>query len=201
MSRNTFLRIVTGSLLTLALMLSVAVSARASDDVRILKIRDDCDPATFNLALNNPNACIGNGDTTFAEFIQELTADMSVDEWRYTPNRSKVRTGDAIVLENRGGETHTFTKVAEFGGGFVPQLNTLAGNLTPRPECAQVLENGNLAPQPPSATNMFVKAGTTRQGPVAGSENLPEGVNKFQCCIHPWMHVTVTVREKQEESH
>jgi hypothetical protein len=33
------------------------------------------------------------------------------------------------------GETHTFTEVAQFGGGLVGLLNDLSGNPVPAPEC------------------------------------------------------------------
>jgi hypothetical protein len=38
------------------------------------------------------------------------------------------------VAVNRGGETHSFTEVKEFGGGVIPQINELLGGLEPVPE-------------------------------------------------------------------
>jgi hypothetical protein len=40
-----------------------------------------------------------------------------------------------LAARNRGGEEHTFTEVANFGGGCIAALNDLLG-LTPVPECA-----------------------------------------------------------------
>jgi hypothetical protein len=74
-------------------------------------------------------------------------------------------SGQTTALQNTGGETHTFTKVATFGGGFIPPLNQLSGNPVPAPECLQ----------PENATNIFVEAGTTEAGPTAGSAELPVG--------------------------
>ncbi len=173
---------------------SLFISAVSAYDVRVIRIRDDCDPASFNAAVG-PGTCIGNGNTTFQEFIAELTEDQKVGAWRFSPNKFEVDDGTPLVLESRGGETHTFTKVADFGGGFVAPLNTLSGNLNPRSECARVLLGGALAPQPPSATNIFVTAFTTVDGPTAGSSILPAGQDfKFQCCIHPWMRTQGRVR-------
>jgi peptide/nickel transport system permease protein len=47
-----------------------------------------------------------------------------------------------------------------YRGGFVDALNGASGNPVPAPECAQMV-NGVLAPQPPSANNVFVPAGGT----------------------------------------
>jgi plastocyanin len=150
-----------------------------------IRLRDDCDPATFN-AARGAGTCVGEGGTTFDAFIAEVTQNKFADEWKYQPNAITVRPGTTLTLWNRGGETHTFTQVAEFGGGFRAQLNQLSGNPVPRPECAQVV-NGNLVPQPASPQNIFVKAGNTLTGP-----QVPTGITKFQCCFHPWMRIMVT---------
>ena len=68
------------------------------------------------------------------------------------------------------------TKVEEFAGGFFTTLNSLTGNPEPAPECARVLPDGALAPQPETDTNQFVEAGTTELGPIAGTSVLPIGV-------------------------
>jgi hypothetical protein len=132
-----------------------------------LRIRDDCDPATFNAALG-PGACKGNGDTTLAKFRAELAEEGSVGAWRFNPDKEfTIDFGRTLTLESRAGETHTFTKVANFGGGFVAGLNAASGNPVPAPECAVVNADGTLSPQPASAANVFVLAGTTVSGPTA----------------------------------
>jgi plastocyanin len=113
--------------------------------------------------------------------------------------RVELQPGDRIALDNVGGETHTFTKVEEFGGGFFDPLNGNSGNFVVAPECARRLANGTLAPQPESETNQFVEAGTTEQGPLAGTRALPLGVTHWQCCIHPWMRVNVVVRDRDHD--
>jgi hypothetical protein len=112
-----------------------------------------------------------------------------VGAWKFNPDRVQVDRGSATVFESRGGEFHTFTKVAQFGGGILPGLNALANAGPTRPECGSpdVLA-------PPSATNIFVPDGRTVTGPNAGSAALPRGTTKWQCCIHPWMKSVVSVQ-------
>jgi len=111
----------------------------------------------------------------------------SVGAWRFVPNQMRAHEGATLNLQNLGGETHTSTRVKRFGGGFVSVLNFLP----PAPECAQMV-NGSLVPQPPSPDNLFIPAGTT-----AGATLHPGEVARFQCCIHPWMRVTVTPKDEQ----
>ncbi len=87
-----------------------------------------------------------------------------------------VEEGKRIEVKNEGGRPHTFTKVAEFGGGRVPPL--LVGTQM-APECA-------------------LAAGATDPNQVAPGARLKlktsgEGIVRFQCCFHPWMRATVRV--------
>lgn len=180
--------------LLVALILAFAGSIGANEKQQAIQIslRDFCDPATFNAALG-AGTCVRddnisvNGAQTFAGFLAELAQEKSVGAWRFNPDRIEADEGVNLTLVNRGGETHTFTRVQEFGGGFVAPLNAPSGNPVPAPECAQVLPDGRLAPQPPSANNIFVRHGETEPGPtiVQGEQA------KFQCCIHPWMRTVV----------
>ncbi len=187
-------------------LLTVAgVVATAQSGVQVFRIRDDCDPATFNADppvgpgapqdLCNPNF---DGDQTFAEFIEELTDDQEAGHWRFQPDDKELDRGQATVIDSRdAGEFHTFTRVAEFGGGIIFGLNALTGAGDTRPECgtaASPAGDGELAP--PSATNRFVPDGSVLTGPTAGSAALPRGPSKWQCCIHPWMKSEVKVRNR-----
>jgi len=204
-SRGTPGRVVISAALALTVLItggSVALSeteTKSRTKTKTVKIRDDCEPTSFNEAVG-PGTCVGDGETTFAEFIEELREDRAVEAWRFNPRRFHVAAGTMLLLKSRGGETHTFTKVEDFGGGFVAGLNALSGNLVATPECAVDLGGGQLAPQPPSDTNIFVEAGETEAGPTAGSSILPVGKKaRFQCCIHPWMHAVVTVTERHRD--
>lgn len=169
------------STLAAAVLFTFAAGAFAADGAKTFRISDDCDPATFNAVLGD-GACVGNGKTTFDEFIGELAATQAVKAWNIKPDKARMNVGRTTTIENRGGEVHTFTKVADFGGGFVPDLNGLSGNPVPAPEC---LNFGAI---------LFIPAGATAEGPTAGSSDLPVGTSRFQCCIHPWQRTVVEVK-------
>jgi hypothetical protein len=183
LTRSTVRLLVAGTLL-------VAVAAVASEDSRAFRVRDDCEPTSFNAALGrvvcDPNF---DGDTTFTKFINELTEDRTVGAWRFNPDQTGLDRGQKTILESRAGEFHTFTRVADFGGGIVGLLNTLSGAGPTRPECGSL---DNLAA--PTSTNRFVPPSSAFPGPTAGSADLPNGTTKWQCCIHPWMRSTITVK-------
>ena len=44
-------------------------------------------------------------------------------KWDFEPDTLTVDEGNPIITVNQGGEPHTFTEVANFGGGFIPTLN------------------------------------------------------------------------------
>src|SRR5262249_16223192 len=149
-----------------------------------IDIRDYCDPSSFNTAVG-PGTCARdttNGEITFAE----LTADKSVGAWRFAPQQISVPEGTTLHVNNLGGETHTLTAVKRFGEAFLAFSNRLSGNPIPAPECGQVVD-GTLVPEPPSDENIFIPAGGTATG------HLEHGVTaRYQCCIHPWMRLTIT---------
>jgi plastocyanin len=178
-----------GSLAALSALAFAVPTEAARQGAERVRIHDDCDPVTFNAALG-PGACIGDGDTTVDELFAELTATQAAEDWNFDPSMLTIKEGRPVILDNRGGETHTFTLVKQFGGGFVPILNQLSGNPNPADECATTLANGDLAPKPPSAVNVFVAAGKKDAFRTAG---LRPGKYMFECCIHPWMRIVLTV--------
>jgi hypothetical protein len=116
------------------LVLVPAAGASAASATRQVQMLDDCDPATFNAAIG-PGTCIKDGTTTFSEFIAQLLAQGRAPAWRFAPEQLRLDAGGTLTAQNRGGEDHTFTEVASFGGGCIAALNDLLG-LTPVPECA-----------------------------------------------------------------
>jgi plastocyanin len=141
-----------------------------------VRILDQCDPASFNAALG-AGACTGSGTTTFAAFNNELNATGRVAAWAFDPPSLALRSGQAIVATNYGGEEHTFTEVANFGGGIVPALNTASGNPLVAPEC-----------------NLHTAADHLKPGAsVTTDAETAVGVHRYQCCIPPWMREVVTV--------
>jgi hypothetical protein len=156
------------------------IGRSAAADV-VVNALDACDPATFNAALG-AGTCARNGGVTFDDFIAQLTRLGSVGSWHFAPTQVQARRGERFLVINRGGETHTFTEVEEFGGGIVPRLNELAHLTTVAPEC-QTLGNED-----------FIPAGGTYQEEVEHDE-----AEKYQCCIHPWMRLTTRASEQQHD--
>jgi plastocyanin len=154
----------------------IAAGGAGSNHGARVEMTDDCDPATFNAAVR-PGTCVGGGETTFQDFVAQLRAQGSAEDWAFDPGQLKLKPGANISVRNEGGEAHTLSEVANFGGGCVAALNTILG-LTPVPECQTNEFNATLVPAGGSTT-------------VTG---LAPGVHRFECLIHPWMRTTVTVR-------
>jgi hypothetical protein len=144
---------------------------------RMVNMLDACDPDTFNEAVG-PGSCARSGGLRFDLFIEELTKLGFVGAWRFSPNTSTVRSGETFVAVNRGGEVHTFTEVATFGGGIVQTLNVLAHTPEVAPECVRLEDDD------------FVQPGGTYREAVQHT-----GTTKFQCCIHPWMRLEARVSQ------
>lgn len=159
---------------SLLLTLAWSTSALAAAGHRTVQILDACDGPSFNAVIGD-GACARAGGVTFETFIGQLGAMGSAPAWRFSPTAMRIAAGGEIDAYNKGGEFHTFTEVANFGGGCVPQLNAILG-LTPVPECANPA--------------LFGTTGAAPGGEVE-TEALPAGTHRFQCLIHPWMRTTV----------
>jgi plastocyanin len=142
-------------------------------DHRLVRVQDDCDPATFNAQVP-PIPCVGDGRTTFDELIAEFRATGSAERWRFSRPEFNIDAGGAITATNEGGEFHSFTEVPRFGNGCAPPLNT--GDDPPVVDCS-VLATTGLEP----GQSLTVTVSTP-------------GTYRFQCMIHPWMRSTVDVR-------
>jgi len=141
-------------------------------------IFDACDPETFNAELG-AGTCTRSGGVRFASFIEQLGKHHSIGAWHFAPPEVTMRVGQMLVATNRGGEAHTFTEVEEFGGGIVPLLNQLTGLTSVAPECRQLAGGDFLAP-----------------GASFSEKEEDAGVEKYQCCIHPWMRAEVRIAQK-----
>jgi hypothetical protein len=141
---------------------------------RSVSMMDACDGPSFNLNIG-PGTCSRPHGVNFLEFVAELTAHHEAGAWHFGPSQTDAFLGDTMVATNKGGEVHTFTRVAAFGGGLVPFLNDLTDSGATVPECFR-------------ETNFVPPGGTD-------SDALNKvGELKFQCCIHPWMRTTVLVK-------
>jgi len=176
------------------LMLAVAMLALAQgkpdhdsrwhdDSPRVAQVvaLDECDPVTFNAALGADfckNIALG-ASTTFANLFAEAAAGTPDPNWDFEPDTLKIKEGTIVSVVDQGGEPHTFTEVANFGGGFIPQLND--GQETV-PECA-----GGFSRVAVARTRLL-------QGSTVQITGLSKGTHHFECCIHPWMRMNVEVK-------
>jgi plastocyanin len=160
------------------LVLVPAAGASAASASRQVQALDDCDAATFNAVLG-PGACVGDGTTTFSEFVAQLLAQGRAPAWRFAPGQLRLDADGTLTAHNRGGEDHTFTQVANFGGGCIAAVNALLG-LTPVPECVGFPGGAFAATAVPPGDTVTTTA-------------LTPGIHRFECLIHPWMRTTVTV--------
>lgn len=176
-------------LIALCLIPSAVVHSQDAVASRLtIHIRDYCDPATFNAAIGD-GSCIRDttsGAITFSGFVAEVGLDKSAGAWRFAPLSARLAPGTRMKISNLGGELHTFTRVEHFGGGFVDFLNQASGNLKPAPECAKMV-NGNLVPQPRTPDNLFIPPGASATKFSSTQQQV-----RYQCCIHPWMRITVS---------
>ena len=90
--------------------------------------------------------------------------------------------GEKVKVINEGGEVHTLTEVAEFGGGFFPPLNNPTGSTSVVPECGEA--------GVPNPALVFIPPGGKLH-----LKGLEVGIHLFECCIHPWMRAAIRVVE------
>ncbi len=143
---------------------------------------DECDPTTFNAALGSDfckNISLG-AFTRFNDLFAEAAAGNPDPKWDFEPDTLTIKQGSVLSVVDQGGEPHTFTEVKEFGGGFVPGLNSPGQETVP--ECSG------------GFSNIAVARTRILQGSQLNTASLSKGEHHFQCCIHPWMRTTVTVK-------
>ena len=162
----------------IAVMTAFAItSVIAAERIAIL---DYCDPSDPGWAPTG-GCLLKEGDVTFAEFNALLNSVLSSavvghPAWRFEPSFVEPEPRETVRATNVGGRNHTFTEVAEFGGGMVPPLSK---GLVEAPEC--------------------VNATVIPSGQTQVIRGLSEGEHRFQCCIHPWMRALIKVEAKQED--
>jgi plastocyanin len=168
--------------LSLALLPALLILTGCKDTygaTKVVELQDDCDPATFNAALGDGTCQRSSAGVTLANFTAELQTNHTAAAWTIVPATLEVSEGTSLPVMNTGGELHTYTEVEDFGGGVVPMLNQLSGNTTVAPECM----NQSLF------ASSSIRAGQTMQHTFD-----EKGTEKYQCCLHPWLRETVTIR-------
>jgi plastocyanin len=201
LGRTTTMRFLTIRLLAMLLIAPLtlwfvpAPAALAQEEdtrtpVQIVAL-DECDPTTFNAVLgldfckNVALAFVLPFATTFSDLFAQAAAGHPDPGWDFEPDRVTINKGTPLIVVDQGGEPHTFTEVARFGGGFVGGADGLGGL------------NGGQAPVP-ECKGGFKDVAVARTRILQGSQlqvtDLSKGKHLFQCCIHPWMRVTVDVK-------
>ena len=107
--------IVSSLALASALVLMFASSALGAPHHRSIQVLDNCDGPSFNAVLGE-EACSRAGGLSFDKLFASL-ASGGAPSWRFSPARASIQAGGWLTAYNRGGEFHTFTPVAAFGGG------------------------------------------------------------------------------------
>jgi hypothetical protein len=155
-----------------------APRADADSSDLIVDVLDRCDPASFNAVLGE-GSCVPtpNGNVTFDEFINAFPAGHPA--WKFLPRfKQPVPSSKTFKAKNLGGEFHTFSEVAKFGPGCIPEINELMGlRGAPVVDCSTVFDTTGLPPA----------GGTLVVGPLS------PGKHFFMCAIHPWQKTSVKV--------
>jgi plastocyanin len=162
-------------------ILSFSQMAPAAPIAQVVAL-DECDPVSFNAALG-PDFCKNvtlGAFTTLSDLFAKAQAKTPDPGWDFEPDQLKIDEGTTLSVVDQGGEPHTFTEVAKFGGGFIDGLNAPGQHTAP--EC----EGG--------FSNVAVARTRILQGSHSDITGLSKGKHLFQCCIHPWMRVRVDVK-------
>ena len=155
-------------------LLALPGSAAAGGAVPVFVI-DRCEPESFDAAVG-PGSCVRDGGVTFDKFLARVNpTDGGHNAWRFSRGDLVLRPGQHMSVRNRGGEFHTFTEVANFGTGFVPELDAALPPGTP--------------PAVPNGEFNDISPGETIE-----LDPLSTGTHLFECLIHPWMRTTAEQR-------
>src|SRR6267378_578649 len=86
---------------------------------------DEFNPLTFNFVLGADfckNVALGAA-TKFDDLFKKAAAGTPDPGWDFEPDLVQIKKGTTLSVVDQGGEPHTFTEVAQFGGGFITGLN------------------------------------------------------------------------------
>lgn len=176
------MKLAVGLVLSCLMLASAWVTENTPSVAQVVAL-DECDPATFNApTAAGPGFCKNvavGASTTFPNLFAEAAKGTPDPNWDFEPDTLTIKQGTIVSVVNQGGEPHTFTEVAKFGGGFIAPLN-----------------NGEPAVSECSEGFSSVAVARTRilQGSTSQVIGLSKGEHLFQCCIHPWMRMKVEVK-------
>jgi plastocyanin len=168
----------------LSLLFAGGAALEDSPSVAQVVALDECDPATFNApGAGGPDFCRNvalGASTKFADLFAAAQKGNPDPNWDFEPDSLTIKKGTTLSVVDQGGEPHTFTEVAKFGGGFISGLNAPGEDTVP--ECA-----GGFSRVEVARTRIL-------QGSQVQLTGLSKGEHLFQCCIHPWMRTKVDVK-------
>src|SRR5262249_35965214 len=134
--------------MTLAAAYATAQQQPPSRHAQVVAL-DECDPRTFNPVLGEEgtgfchNVTLYNlpdhdYSTSLDKLIGQANAGTPDPGWDFEPDQLTIDKGTTVSVVDQGGEPHTFTEVAQFGGGFVEALNHGESTV---PECVGGFKN------------------------------------------------------------
>ena len=147
------------------------LAAANGDPGRGISLRDQCGGDSWTPF----GGCLIDGPVERPTWLARVLATGAHPLWAISPVATSVETGATLEVVNLGGRPHSFTRVANFGGGILSLLNTRDDTRIPAPECLE--EFSVVPPAGGSSTHTFTGLGEQH----------------YQCCFHPWMRTTVNV--------
>ena len=193
MLKGSRLRAIFAVLAALTASLTLAGTAGASSRGVVIDTEDVCDPASFNAAGIPCHRIDGSGKRATVDELLASLPKGGHGAWRFKNDDVEVKAGEPVYVRlARGGEFHTFTKVAKFGPGCVPPINIpMFGKPDLAPECFPLVDTPDGPVPTPLITDGIPVDGSSVRVPAA---KLTRGTNLFVCMIHPWMKAKVTVQ-------
>lgn len=150
---------------------TMAAAVDRGDPGRRIFLRDLCGGSTWD----SFGGCVIDGPVSRPEWLERVLATGSHPLWANSPVKTTVLEGTTLEVVNVGGRGHTLTRVASFGGGLIPLLNTREDTRVPAPECL----SGIVQIPAGGGSTLYTFTGV--------------GEHLYQCCLHPWMRTTVNV--------
>ena len=93
--RGLWLKLATVPAVITLSLLGLTGSGRASDGVQM---NDDCDPTSFN-SIGLGEICQGDGETSFTQFITQVSTLGNAPAWNFDPKTLHVQAGEPISLD------------------------------------------------------------------------------------------------------
>ena len=150
---------------------ALRLSLDNGDPGRRIFLRDRCGGESWAAF----GGCLIAGTVERPDWLARAQETGSHPLWANSPRVTTLETGTTLEVVNVGGRAHSFTRVATFGGGILPILNTRDDTRIPAPECLRGIVN--IRGGGGSVLHTFTGVGEQH----------------YQCCLHPWMRTTVNV--------